>query len=124
MQAYMLDGPFADPHLRAVMAFHLGQTLAQVGRTAEAAVAIAGARHAAAPDEDGFDWNTYVEGTWAYLTRDKARLDAALERLSREPGDRNRINAGALSGLVNCFDRPYAEAYERVCRAPNPAPER
>lgn len=122
MESYLLDGPVTDQRERGDMSFHLGQTLALAGRTSEATVAMtAAARTGAAPDDD-FDWHTYVVGTWAFLARDRERLEAAKRRLSSEPGRGNQINAAALSGLDACFDRPYVEAYQRPCREKADAP--
>ena len=116
MESYLLDGPVTDQRERADMSFHLGQTLALAGRTAEATVAMTAATSSGAGPGDDLDWHTYVVGTWAFLARDWERLVSAKRRLSAEPGRGNQINAAALSGLDACFDRPYVEAYQKPCR--------
>jgi hypothetical protein len=72
----------------------------------------------ASPETDGFDWNTYVLGSWAFLIKDRETLNVAADHLSKGPGVRNHMNALVLRRLSNCFERPYVEAYD------NPACER
>lgn len=111
---YLLHGPETTSRQREILAFHMGQYLATAGQEREAARVIATARTQNDPPQpDGFDWNTYVVGTWAFLTRDRALLEASHARLAAAPGERNAYNARALAGLVRCFGRPYREAYGR-----------
>ena len=93
--------------------FHEGQSLAKAGDERGAARLIAAARNLTQKPDDPFDWNTYVEGTWAFLVKDRPRLEAAYEKLSRPGSEENAINARALGGLLKCFTRPYKEAYGR-----------
>lgn len=120
MQSYLIEGAAGTPAERGDLLFHLGQSLAMTGRTQEAAIAVAAARNGN-PEPDGFDWQTYVVGTWAFLVRDRERLSAMRDKLRTEPGLGNHLNTGALSGLLACFEKPYKEAYGKACRpASNP----
>lgn len=123
IESYLLDDPVTDQRERGDMSFHLGQTLALAGRTAEATVAMTAAAGSGVAPDDAFDWHTYVVGTWAFLARNRERLEAAKRRLSAEPGRGNQINAAALSGLDACFDRPYVEAHQKQCREKADAPK-
>lgn len=116
---YLLFGPDLEPKQRNVVVWHLGQYLASAGDEKTAAKVLAGTRRQINPvPEDGFDWNTYVVGTWAFLTKDRALLQDASKKLSAAPGERNGINARVLRGLERCFDRTYREAYGGACAQP------
>jgi hypothetical protein len=93
--------------------FHLGQSLASAGRTDEAARMIATARRET--EVGGLRWNPYVQGTYAFLMRDRDGLANALTELKLHPGQSNAINAGVLSGLLHCWDKPYQEAATPAC---------
>jgi len=108
---YLLHGPELTERQRQVVSWHLGQYLASSGAELEAARVMATTMRNEEMTPDNFDWNTYVLGTHAFLTKDRAAMDAAVERLSAQEGMRNQINARALRRLQSCFDRPYREAY-------------
>lgn len=97
-----------------VLTWHLGQYLASSGDERGAAKVMLAARRSstAPPETDGFDWNTYVLGSWAFLIKDKETLWLAADRLSKSAGVRNRMNALVLRRLSNCFERSYVEAYD------------
>ena len=116
MESYQIESSVTDKVHREDLAFHLGQSLAKSGRKQDAAIAVASAAPGPGTDSHGLDWNTYVTGTWAYLVRDKPKLQNAYQRLSKEAGRGNQFNAAALSGLIHCFNRPYSVAYARSCR--------
>ena len=75
-------------------------------------------------------WNLYVDGTLAFLRRNKPALEAAITELAaipQPPGWGNAVgadgkpislpwpqNLGVLQGLLRCWEQPYAVAY--VCR--------
>lgn len=108
---YLLHGPELTERQRQVVSWHLGQYLASSGAELEAARVMATTMRNEEMTPDNFDWNTYVLGTHAFLTKDRAAMDAAAARLSAQEGMRNQINARALRRLQTCFDRPYREAY-------------
>ena len=115
MQDYLINGPTGTPTQRQDLLFHLGQSLGMAGRNSEAALVIAGARQGEL-EPNGFDWATYVVGTWAFLVRDRSKLQAMRDKLRTEPGNGNLLNTKVLNGLINCFDKPYRDAYSKLCR--------
>lgn len=68
------------------------------------------------PEHPNLHWNAYVEATEAFLARDKITLELAskafLEPLS--PGDKQL--AKFVRGLINCFEKPYLQAYSVECQ--------
>jgi hypothetical protein len=116
---YLLFGPELDASQRAIVAWHMAQYTASAGDEKTAAKIIAGTRRYPNPaPEDLFDWNTYVVGTWAFLTKDRALLQDASKKLSAAPGDRNAINAKVLRAFERCFDKTYREAYGACAKQP------
>ena len=116
---YLIHGPVSDVLFQRALMFHQGQYLALSGEERAAARIIAGTKDPAQPEAAELDWNSYVEGTWAFLTKDLAGLEAASSRLSADPGPRNASNARVLRGLVACFDESYDDAYSSPeCRGP------
>jgi hypothetical protein len=108
---YMLHREGLTQGLRLNLLFHEGQSLAMAGEERTAAKLVAAAKDLEQKPDDPFDWNTYVEGSWAFLVKDRARLDAAVARLSAAKGEGNAMNARVLRGLAKCFARSYKEAY-------------
>lgn len=108
---YLLHGPELTERQRQVVSWHLGQYLASSGAELEAARVMATTRRNEEMTPDDFDWNTYLLGTHAFLTKDRAAMDAAVATLSAREGVRNQINARALRRLQSCFDKSYRDAY-------------
>ncbi|MDE2501116.1 MAG: hypothetical protein KGL56_13095, partial [Alphaproteobacteria bacterium] len=100
---------------RIILLFHEGQYRAMAGEEHVAAMLIAASKDLGQKPSDPLDWNTYVDGTWAFLTNDRSMLDAASEKLSAERGRGNIMNARVLHGLQACFGHPYKEAYSSKC---------
>ncbi len=108
-----------------VLIWHLGQHKAHLGRYEVAsALFLATLRPPETTSEpDNFDWNTYALGSWAFLNKEPLLLDHSIETLRRKAGQRNLINARALIGLRNCFDKPYSLAIgPGVCQPPPVTP--
>ena len=93
---------------------------------------------------DDVAMRSYHQAEAAFLARDLDRLKAARDQLAALPepeGFREGVekfkakypklappvwpvNLDVVEGLINCFDKPYAEAYTFTCRPPRPvAPE-
>ena len=53
-------------------------------------------------------WACYINGSIAFLEKDKAALQEALETLQKQD---NQMNIEILEKFVKYFDRSYAEAY-------------
>ncbi len=109
---YLLFGPDLTRREADVVSWHLAQYLASSGREAEAARVMATTRREPEETPDGFDWNTYLIGSHAFLTGDRPMLDDAVARLTAQGGQRNLMNGRVLRRLQKCFGRPYLEAYE------------
>lgn len=115
---WLLWGPDLTERERNVASWHLFQDLASAGDEKAAAHILATTRRSAAEEPDGFDWNTYVVGTWAFLVKDRALLDQMTEKLGQGPGVRNAMNTKVLRRFQTCFDQPYGKAYDsEACAA-------
>jgi len=111
---YLAFGPpIAGERYQITARFHLGRSLAYADRNEEAARIIATARRET--EVGGLHWNDYVQGTVAFLTRDRGTLTARQASLAAQPGFSDRINAGVLAGLLHCWERPYLEAAALAC---------
>jgi len=61
-------------------------------------------------EEIPLDWNSYVQGLYAFLIKDRALLEANLERLVSSGRQGDAYNGRNLSALSACFDRSYTDA--------------
>lgn len=108
-----------------ILFWHEGQLRANLGQSAAAIVLFERARKTVEEDQ-GMGWNLYVDGSIAFLRRDRAAFDkshAALAALPK-PDDfdprgpdgkpitiRWPMNLNVLDGFARCWDKPYKEAY-------------
>lgn len=111
-----------------ILYWHEGQLRADLGQNEEAARLMDRTRREGG-DERALWWNPYVDGTIAFLRGDRAALTAARNRLAAAPrpadlpaGRAWPPNLAVMDGLINCFGRPYREAYGEACRRPATAP--
>jgi hypothetical protein len=118
MEDYLITGVVENLHQQRIMRFHLGQYLASAGDEREAAYVIAGTKNPEQPRNAFIDWNTYVDGTWAFLVKDRAILDASFEALSAASGNGNALDLHDLARLRRCFHRSYLDATTRDECAP------
>lgn len=110
MEDYLIIGVFEDIHEQRIMNFHLGQYVADAGDERAAARIIAGTKNPEQSPNAVVDWNSYVDGTWAFLVKDRAILDASYQALAVQAGRGNELNASDLARLRQCFDRSYLDA--------------
>jgi hypothetical protein len=104
---------------QAISTFHMGRNLAFSGQEPEAAVAVSASRRSdQAPN--GLDWNTYVQGVYAFLVKDAVALTSALSKLGASAGEGDRTNAANLQKLQTCFNRPYLSAMSDPDCGPQP----
>ncbi len=108
-----------------VLIWHLGQHKAHLGNYEVASLLFLSTLRS--PEEsaesDNFDWNSYALGSWAFLNKEPAILDQSIDTLRRKAGQRNLINARALIGLRNCFEKPYSLAIAPgACQPPPVGP--
>jgi hypothetical protein len=112
---FLVRGKYTESQ-RRVLTFHLGQQLALAGRRREAARLIASSKSPDQAADAELDWNTYVDGVWAYMSGDQAGLQAAIAKLAPLTGN-NPINVAALKGLNICFSKDYKTASDAACRS-------
>ena len=69
---------------------------------------------------DGFDWNSYIVGSWAFLVKNKDLLISSRNTLYAKGGARNIMNGKVLDSFINCFNKPYRVAYtSKECKSVN-----
>jgi hypothetical protein len=112
---YLVNGPPQTLEHKSDILFHEAQALAIMGDNAQASRLVAAAIPSDRTSHGDLDWTTYLIGTWAFLVKDRATLDAAASKMAAEPGEDNRIDGNVLRGLQACFDKSYDEAYN-ACR--------
>jgi hypothetical protein len=108
-----------------ILFWHEGQMRAFAGQTEPAILLFETTRE---PVNDVFGWNLYVDATIAFLNKDKPALLHARAILAKIPKPQNfdlsfkdaqgRVvkftwppNINVVDDFINCFDRPYKEAY-------------
>ena len=112
---YLARGPLLSVREQAITQLHRSRNLAYAGDETAAAQADAGARRSdqRTDQEIPLDWNSYVQGLYAFLIKDRALLEANRERLlarAKAGFEGDTMNCRNLSALSACFDRSYAEA--------------
>lgn len=117
---YLIYGPLLTTRQQAISTFHMGRNLAFAGREQEAAVAVSAARRSD-QTPTGLDWNTYVQGVYAFLVKDPNGLAGALSKLEASAGEGDRNNAANLRQLQTCFSRPYLNAMSDSDCGPRPS---
>ena len=104
----------SERHQSSVI-FHIAQNLAMSGSETSAALVVAAAKRPSQAAGAPFDWNTYVVGTWAFLSRNRELLQLSYDALLAQAGEGNQTNAKVLGGLLHCYGQPYAKAYSPEC---------
>ncbi len=132
LKSYTANSRYEFESNHSTLRWHTGQVLAGSGNYDEALTFF----KRTYKEEDGQeDWNLYVEGTIAFLEKDKAALEAARDELATIPvpeklkearrkflKDNPNItmpegfidepgNLSVLDKLIKCFDEPYSVAY-------------
>lgn len=112
---YLVNGPPQTPEHKSDILFHEAQALAIMGDNAQASRLVSAAIPPDRASHGDLDWTAYLVGTWAFLVKDRATLNAATAKMMAEPGADNRIDGNVLRGLQACFDKDYDTAYN-ACR--------
>jgi hypothetical protein len=109
----------------SILYTHEGQMRAYAGQT-EQAIALLRLTYKPMDEDSGFGWNFYMDGTIAFLERDREGLAAAVARLRAIPKPTNPSmfradgspifadwppNLKVLEAFQRCWDESYAEAY-------------
>lgn len=103
--------------------WHEGQARAAAGQDEQALALFEQSR---GPDHPLFKvWGLYVDATIAFIRRDRPSLQKARDALAAVPTEAARpsaqlTNIDVVDGLLLCFDRSYAQAYD--CRSKPAAP--
>lgn len=110
---------------RHILYWHEGQMRASAGET-EVAIALFNLTRKDLEGDADFGWNHYVEGSIAFLRRDKEALLSAIERLKAVPESEDNSftrpdgtvvqmawppNLNVLRRFEYCWGRPYADVY-------------
>lgn len=109
-----------------ILFWHEGQLRAQIGQYSDAIKLFELSRKTEAEDA-GWGWNIYVEGSIAFLEKNKAGLKKArrkLMKLPKPPGLDNSIdvdgnpvkvdwplNLNVFDALLRCWGQSYKQAY-------------
>ena len=130
----------AHPDGSTMLAWHEGQVRAGLGQDEQAIALFDAARKPAEQDLAG--WNLYVDASIAFLKHDRPALQAARDALAKvaypggegmptlkdgyleiaAEGGRPAMkvrwppNIDVVDGFLNCFEKPYKEAYRSDCR--------
>lgn len=111
--------------------WHEGQLRAELGQNA-AAIALFERSRKTAEEDRGMGWNLYVDGSIAFIRRDRAAFDKAhvtLKALPKPAGFDPRgpdgkpiamawpMNLNVLDGFARCWGKSYHEAYAK-CAVP------
>lgn len=109
----------------SILTWHEGQMRANIGQT-DAAIALFDQSRKPADEDAPFGWNHYVDGSIAFLRRDRPALERARAQLALLPqpdwfkpvgpdGQPQPViwpmNLHVLDGFLACWDQPYAQAY-------------
>jgi len=115
----------------SILYWHEGQLRADLGQNA-AAIALFERSRKTVEEDHGMGWNLYVDGSIAFLRRNRPAFDkshVALAALPKPDGFDPRgpdgkpiaitwpMNLNVLDGFARCWDKPYKEAYT-ICPAP------
>ena len=92
-----------SPEYSRNLHWHLGQIHGFNGET-EAAISEMEQAYAGGP----IYWKCYVDGSIAFLKRDKPALEKAMQTLREQD---NQMNLDVLERLFQYFDKSYPEAY-------------
>lgn len=112
---YLAKGPLLSVREQAITQLHMARNLAYSGDEIAAAQAAASARRSdqRTDQEIPLDWNSYVQGLYGFLIKDRGLLEANRERLMARVVagyDGDAMNGRNLSALATCFDRTYLDA--------------
>lgn len=123
IERYLEENPAAANERTNLLHFHAGQVLAFSGETDRAISHFERSFESfdlilqlREDEEDELadmlvGWNLYVEGTLAFLRRDREALTEALGELRTHDDDVSRTNLAIVERFLENFDGTYADAY-------------
>ena len=99
--------------------FHAGQMYAFAGHHETALERFKNAKYDPEPEEIPIRWNAYVDGTIAFLEKDKIKLLECRKQIAEGPKINGKApNLNVVDSLIENFDKPYFEAYMASRRKP------
>jgi hypothetical protein len=110
-----------DARLLSGLRFHQFQMLAHAGDTPGALAVLQKVKRLDVERKADTGWKLYVVGTEAFLESRKSDLEkhmVALVAFADQHGPTAKVaraNARVLKGLVQCFGKPYRQAYQPSC---------
>ena len=134
IESYILFSKPSPAQKHGILRWHAGQILANEGETARALAFFQGTYQ---PEDDGAksDWDLYVDATIAFLDNDHSTLSNARDVLATRLPDEETIaarqkflddnpeitmpegfvtepqNLTVVNRLLDCFGKPYGDAY-------------
>jgi hypothetical protein len=115
-----------------ILLWHEGQNRAKAGQAREA-VRLFKASRKGESDEMAVPWNLYVDGSIAFLRRDRVALEVSRSALAASPEPASFMplgpdgkpiqipwppNLNVLEGFQRCWDQPYDRAYSCAANSP------
>lgn len=105
IEGYANCRPGLTPEQKATLVFHAGQIYADLGKND-----LALEKMRRAYDENlnkKYHWNSYVDGSIAFLKKDLEKLKAARDKV--QTAEPHHPYVGTLNDMIQCFKRPYKE---------------
>ena len=120
------------PRQKAILRFHAGQILSFGGREQDALVYFRQSYEAEDTAGTMVDWNAYVDATIAFIEKDRPAVEAALARIMQQAPPEGQfleifgpkpVNSWVVKGFLDCFDKPYGQAYGECASAARERPD-
>lgn len=90
---------------KATLTFHAGQIFGDLGHTDLAVKKMKQARNSSL--DKRYHWNSFVDGSIAFLEKDLEKLKLARDRVQTAEPDHPYVET--LNDLIRCFYKPYRE---------------
>ena len=107
---------------------HEGQMRAYAGQTNEA-ISLLRLTYKSMDEDANFGWNFYIDGTIAFLEKNRKEFQTAMERLKAIPkrdapmaGPDGKLvkvrwppNLNVMEGFEKCWDQPFRVEFSKAC---------
>ncbi len=105
IDSYLVCRPRLTSEQKATLVFHSGQIHANLGHDAKAIKRFGQAYNKNLDTK--YHWNSFVDGTIAFIKKDFEKLKAARDKIKGTEKDHPYVET--LNILIQCFDKPYKE---------------